>query len=455
MQLLSCLINILNQYNVKGYLVGGVIRDYLLARKIEDVDVVVDDKVEVVAREFADSINGSFVVLDKKRDTYRVVTDKLNYDFALIIGNSIQEDLLRRDFTINALASNIDNIDLNKSTDIITEIIDPIGGKNDLKKKIIRVVNRKTFKEDPLRLLRGIRFRAELDFTLDSKTENLLGKYSQLITEVASERIRDELIRIVAADNVADNLNYLEEQGLLLSNLIPEIEKMKKIGECRYHNEDVWTHSLYTVEQLEELLTDDFWSKQAVDDKIPILKLAALFHDIGKLWTEEVIDGEVHFYDHHKEGANRIEPILRQLAFSRREIKYIKRLIRYHMRPLALYYADNLTQQGKYRFFRAAEGAVSDVCLLAAADTLATKLWNDRKEEIADNLNFIKELIADTEKMEARTSQSLLTGHDVMELLNLEEGPQIGRILDKIKAAQAQGEINNRNEAIEYLNELK
>lgn len=199
------------------------------------------------------------------------------------------------------------------------------------------------------------------------------------------------------------------------------------------------------------MLRDVFWSKQVSNDQIPLLKLAALFHDIGKLWTEEMIDGEVHFYGHHKEGAKKIVPILRQLTFSRRKIKYIKRLIRYHMRPLSLYSADNLTQKGKYRFFRAAKGVVGDVCLLAAADILATKLWNERREEIADNLDFIKELISDTEKMKKRTSKLLLTGYDVMELLNIEEGPQVGRILDKIREAQAQGKIENRTEAVEYL----
>ncbi|MBM7625099.1 CCA tRNA nucleotidyltransferase [Sporohalobacter salinus] len=455
MQLLKYLLNILNKHNVKGYLVGGVIRDYLLERKTKDIDIVADNKVGVIAREFSDLINGSFVILDQDRHIYRVVTKKFNYDFAPIIGNSIQKDLLRRDFTINALACDIGSIDLKKSINIIPKIIDPTGGKGDLEKKIIRVVNRKVFKEDPLRLLRGIRFRAELDFALDSKTERLLKRDSQLITEVASERIKEELIKIMAADKAADNLNYLENKGALLSNLIPEVEKMKEIGECKYHIEDIWTHSLYTVEQLEKLLKENFWNKQVTDDKIPILKLAALFHDIGKLWTKEVIDGEIHFYNHHKKGAKKVITILRQFAFSRCEIKYIKKTIRYHMRPLSLYSADNLTQKGKYRFFRAAKGVVSDVCLLAAADILATKLWNGCEEEIADNLDFIKRLISDTEEIKQRVSQPLLTGYDVMELLDLEEGPQVGRILDEVREAQARRKINNRKEAIEYLDELK
>ncbi|ADL12709.1 CCA tRNA nucleotidyltransferase [Acetohalobium arabaticum] len=455
MEHLNYLVEILNQHNIKGYLVGGIIRDYLLEREIKDIDVAINDKVRIIARKFADLVTGGFVVLDKKRDTYRVVTEELNYDLAPIIGDSIYEDLLGRDFTINALASDIDGIDLDKDRGLSGEIIDPTGGRSDLKEKTIRAINKETFKEDPLRLLRGVRFRAELNFTINSKTEELMQKDSQLITEVASERIKEELLKIAAADKAADNLEYLEKKSGLLSYLIPEIKMMKKIGKCKYHKEDVWTHSLYTVEQLEELLRDVFWSKQVSNDQIPLLKLAALFHDIGKLWTEEMIDGEVHFYGHHKEGAKKIVPILRQLTFSRRKIKYIKRLIRYHMRPLSLYSADNLTQKGKYRFFRAAKGVVGDVCLLAAADILATKLWNERREEIADNLDFIKELISDTEKMKKRTSKLLLTGYDVMELLNIEEGPQVGRILDKIREAQAQGKIENRTEAVEYLKKLK
>lgn len=228
MEHLNYLVEILNQHNIKGYLVGGIIRDYLLEREIKDIDVAINDKVRIIARKFADLVTGGFVVLDKKRDTYRVVTEELNYDLAPIIGDSIYEDLLGRDFTINALASDIDGIDLDKDRGLSGEIIDPTGGRSDLKEKTIRAINKETFKEDPLRLLRGVRFRAELNFTINSKTEELMQKDSQLITEVASERIKEELLKIAAADKAADNLEYLEKKSGLLSYLIPEIKMMKK-----------------------------------------------------------------------------------------------------------------------------------------------------------------------------------------------------------------------------------
>ncbi len=456
MQFLDELNDILKKHNLRGYLVGGFVRDYLLNKESHDIDIAISNEVEEIAKEFADNINGSFVVLDDYYDIYRVVYDDMIYDFTPIAGGSIQDDLFYRDFTINAMAIPITDIDLwrlhkdNRSA----RIIDPLGGESDIKYKIIRAMSGSTFKKDPLRLLRAIRFKAQLGFNIEPDTEYLIRKEAKRIKSVASERIHDELMKIARADNAADNFTYLEDEFSLLSILIPQIEQMKIIGECKYHLEDVWTHSLYTVEQVEALLEDAYWFTKITKEHLPLIKFAALFHDIGKLLTEEVIDGEVHFYGHDKEGADYIESILSELSFNNRQIFYVKRLIRYHMRPLALYYAENLTAKGKYRFFKAAEGWVADICLLAAADTLSTKLLNDRTEDLFDNLRFLRELIEENHQVEERTSQLLLDGNDLIEIFSLDEGPEIGKLLAKIEAAQAQGKINNRQEAIDYIKNI-
>lgn len=451
MKHINNLIKILNQHNCQGYLVGGFVRDYLLNRENKDIDLVINEQVKVIAKKFADEIEGSFVILDEVHNIYRVVIEEFIYDFAPIVGDSIKTDLLNRDFTINALAVSLADIKITEKEIKIKNIIDPTGGQQDLKQGLIKVVSKETFKQDPLRLFRTIRFRAELNFSVDSQTELLMKEVTTKIKDIAKERIHDELMKILAVENAAANLNYLEKRFSLLSILIPQIDELKVTGQCKYHREDIWTHSLYAVKKLEELFQKKFWKKQIKEDKLPLLKFATLFHDIGKLMTEEVIDGEVHFYGHNQEGAKYIKPILRKLRFSRQNISYITQLIRYHMRPLELYYADNLTKKGKYRFFRQVEERVADVCFLAAADTLSTKLLNNRAEEIQANIDFLKNLIKESQKMKEKTKEPLLDGHDVMDVLSITEGPQIGEILEKIKEAQAQGKINNREEAIEYL----
>lgn len=454
MKYLNKLIKILAQYEVEGYLVGGFVRDYLLARETQDIDLVISKQVRTVAKKFAVKTNGSFVVLDELHDIYRVVIEDLIYDFAPIMGASIEDDLFKRDFTINALAIPLTDIKDFENEQKINNLIDPTGGQKDLKEGIIRAVSKDTFKDDPLRLYRAIRFKAELNFVIASQTESLLKEASQKIVNVARERIQKELMKILAAKNTADNLNYMEKKFSLLSILISEINELKIIGQCQYHREDVWTHSLYAIKKIEELLQEDFWNKRIEKNNIALLKFATLFHDIGKIITEEVIKGEIHFYGHDKEGAEYIKSILKELCFSKKQIFYIIRLIKYHMRPLSLYYADNLTEKGKYRFFKDVAPWVTDTCLLAAADTLSTKLLNNRKKEIRDNLDFLKELVRQHEQVEKRTTEPLLDGYDIMKILSINEGPKVGEILEEIKAAQAQGKIANRREAIKYLHNI-
>ncbi|SJZ56903.1 CCA tRNA nucleotidyltransferase [Selenihalanaerobacter shriftii] len=454
MKYINQIIKILDRYEGDGYLVGGFVRDYLLNRESNDIDLAINVQVKEVAREFCDIVNGSFVVLDDLHNIYRVVIDDMIYDFTPVVGNSIKEDLLNRDFTINAVAISLSTINFTNQGYKIKKMIDPTNGREDINNGVIRAVNKKVFREDPLRLFRAIRFKAELNFTIEKNTEVIMKENPKMIKDIARERIHDELIKILNTKRAAKNLFYLENEFSLLSNLISDVNELKEIGECKYHREDVWTHSLYAVKKLEQLLEEDYWNKRIDSDKIPLLKFATLFHDLGKLITEEVIDGEIHFYGHDKEGAKYIEPILRELCFSKKSITYIKKIIRYHMRPLSLYYADNLTDKGKYRFFRTVESSVVDVCLLAAADTLSTKLLNSRQDEIKDNLAFLKELIKEWQEVEERTAEPLLTGYDIIEIFSIEEGPQIGEILKEVNEAQAQGLITNYQEAIEYIKNI-
>ena len=441
--------NLLSNLNGDIYLVGGMIRNYLLEKKFADVDLVVQKNPQRIAKQFANQVDGSFVELDISRGMYRVVTSDLNYDFSLLTGDFIKEDLKRRDFTINALA-----LKINDSSFKLKQLIDPYQGLKDLRQGIIKVVTASSFVDDPLRILRCVRFKAQFQFVIDPTTYNLAADSVTKLNQVANERIKDELLKILSYPKAASSLDYLKELGVL-EQLIPKFKQLKIIGPCKYHQEDVWTHSLFAVQQVEELLKEDYWKDKISKEKIPLLKLAALFHDYGKLFTEEKINGQIHFYGHHKDGAKKMYQILKRLSFSNWELNYIIKLIRYHMRPLALYYADNLTFKGKHRFFKAGAGFVEDICLLAAADKMSTAKLNQREEEISGSIDFLKELIAEKEDSTERTSKKIIDGNDLMKELGLSEGPKVGEILDLIEEKQAQGKISNYQQALEYAEKLK
>ncbi|MGM0470715.1 MAG: CCA tRNA nucleotidyltransferase [Bacillota bacterium] len=451
MDRLQKLSDIVAQLEIQCFVVGGAVRDYLLQTELKDIDLVMQKDVEQVARKFADQLSGSFVELDAERKIYRVVDDGFNYDFAPLTNNSIKSDLLRREFTINALGCGLDVFKLQNRDEILANLIDPTGGLEDLKQGVIRAVSSDVFSADPLRVLRAVRFRAELDFEITTPTEELIQESVSKIDKVARERIQVELMKLLATTKAAENVEYLEEQFLLLSVLIPEVDKMKKAGRCKYHQEDLWTHSLFTLKQLENLLTKEFWQQEIEEDMLSALKLAALFHDIGKLETETKVNGEIHFYNHHQVGANYITPVLRKLSLSRQQISYIRTLIRYHMRPLFLYNANNLTIKGKYRFFLAVDDLVGDVVVLAAADMLATCILNDQITEIDDTLTFFQQLLREVKELAKRTAEDLIDGSTVMEELGIEEGKKVGRVLKAVKEAQAEGLVNSHQEAIEYI----
>ncbi|MCK8827237.1 HD domain-containing protein [Natroniella acetigena] len=452
---LDRLVKILAENNLEGFLVGGVVRDYLLERKIKDVDLAIKGQVEQVAKEFAAKIDGSFVILDQKHDIYRVVKEELIYDFALLAGATIEADLKRRDFTINALAIKLTAdllAALLKQADLTEYLIDPLSGIDDLKQQSIKAAQDNTFCSDPIRLFRAVRFAARLSFDLEQQTKELMREVeAKEVKKVAKERIREELIKLLASNRAAQHLIELEEEFSLLSLLIPEIERLKEIGQCKYHQEDVWTHSTYALQRLEELLREEFWSARIEQKRVSLLKLALLFHDLGKIWTEEIIDGEVHFYDHQRVGAKRLEPILSELRFSKGETSYIRTLVRYHMRPMSLYYAQNLTAKGKYRFFRAGGEFVSDICLVAAADLISTKELNNKTEEIEGCIRFLQQLIKEFEQSEERTKTRLVTGDEIIDVFSITEGPQVGELLEQVREAQAIGKVETKEEAIEYL----
>ncbi|MGM0370741.1 MAG: CCA tRNA nucleotidyltransferase [Bacillota bacterium] len=400
--------NLLADVEGQFYFVGGVLRDYFLNRDIADVDLVVEGPTRAIARKFAGEINGSFVVLDSARAIYRIVTSDLVYDFSALAGASIEEDLSRRDFTINALALNI-----NQAEHPRKGLIDPYGGLNDINQGILRAVTDESFADDPLRVLRAVRFKAQLDFAITASTEQLMLPEVKKLEQIANERSREELVKIFSYPGVAENIDYLDKLGVL----------------SEFQLNEVTSYSKTVVEEIEELLTTDYWQSKIDKSRRPLLKLAVLGQECAK----------------QSASLGQIRSILRELTFSNQQIKYILLLLRYYKRPLELSATDKSSFGSKYRFFKAVSDSVADVCLLAAASSTALS-----KTDLSARLDFLRELIATKEDFDERTKQQLISGADLMQELGVEEGPRVGKILAKVEQQQGQGLINTRREALDY-----
>jgi poly(A) polymerase len=487
----------------QGYIVGGFIRDWLLGRKTNDIDIAVSGDAITIAREVAKEIGGKFVLLDDVNNIARVVVieDKQpgrnsqnqefreaewHFDFSLFTGD-IESDLARRDFTINAIAlelsqfvtaSKATKMSPRKSASLLTEkqsplkLIDPFSGEEDLRDKIVRGISEQIFEADAARLLRAVRLAAELDFTIEPNTESLVRRHSQAITEVSGERVREELLRLLTLPRAAYHLRYLDKLGLLLA-LIPELAESKGVEQPTVHFWDVYEHSLQTVAAIEFLIREDDW-EYSNDDMLPtapwsdtidrhlsqevssgsnhkvLLKLAGLFHDIAKPMTKSIDDtGRARFLGHTKEGAAMTANILERLRFSNREIKLVESLVYHHLRPVQMAHEGFPTQRAIYRYFRDTGEASIDILVLALADYLASRGPLASMEEWGKNCQLINYIVAEHNKQQAKILPvKLIDGHDIMNNFGLASGPLIGKLLAIVNEAHASGELSTKEEAL-------
>ncbi|MFW6390148.1 MAG: hypothetical protein ACOCZT_03465, partial [Halanaerobiales bacterium] len=231
-------------YKIPVYIVGGAVRDKLLDKEVRDFDLVLKgdiSQIKKISKEFSRRFNGDRFTLDSKRGVFRVIVDIKEFDYNQLRGRSIIEDLSKRDFTCNALAFPLffeENKYNNKITINKSKIIDPYKGIKDIKNKKIRILNKNVFVDDPLRLLRAVRFKFLLNFTLTSDTRLQILRDKTHLQDVSGERINEELNIILENFRSIEFIDFLEDELGLLSVLIPEINEMKKMGKCYYHKED-------------------------------------------------------------------------------------------------------------------------------------------------------------------------------------------------------------------------
>ena len=382
---------ILKEIN-EGYLVGGIIRDFLTGKTSVDRDIAISG-AEEFAHKIADKFGGTFITLDSVNKIFRVVLpDKTNFlDISEIEGSTIEEDLKRRDFTINAIAYDLKN----------DKFIDTTGGINDLENKVLRHISDKNFEDDPLRLLRGFRFFSTTGFRMTEELESAISKYAHLILKPAPERINYELMKLFGGKYAAETLLKMNEFGILEA-LFPFVKEMKQVPPNTHHHLDLLHHVIETVRQIEiqyENLTGEVKEHlQKVDfggfPRINHLKLAGFMHDIGKFscWTIEE-NGRHRFIKHADIGAELAIPFLKKMKFSKKQIEYITCMIKNHIYPSNVIAAPDLNDKIMMRYIRKMEDNVIDNIILAKADRLSARGVDVTEEMIENNMRGLDRLL--------------------------------------------------------------
>lgn len=431
------------QGNYEAYIVGGCVRDILRNVKPNDWDITTNanpkELQKLFPKNFYENQFGTVsVITNSKDETLKVVeitpfrlegkySDKRHPD-EISFAKTLNEDLSRRDFTINALALELNS----KSKTLNPKIIDFFDGQKDLKKKIIRTVGdaNKRFEEDALRMLRAIRFACTLDFTIEDKTFKAIQKNAEWIQMISNERIHDELIKIFETNKVAYGIDLLRQTNLL-KFILPELDKGVGVSQNKHHVYDIYEHSLRALDE-------------AAKHKFNLeVKIAALFHDIGKPETKQGEGPDSTFYNHDYVGAKFTDRILKRLKFSNKLIDRVVLLVKNHM---FVSDPEKLTDAGARRLLkRVGRENIVDLINLRVAD----RLGMGRPKEKPYRLRTIEYMIEKVSKDPISAKMLKINGTDIMKILKIEPSPKVGAILDVLLSEVIEEPKNNNKKYLE------
>jgi poly(A) polymerase len=453
-----------------AWVVGGAVRDELLGRPVRDVDLAVRGDPEPLARQLAARLRGPVFQLSEAFGAWRVVERRRGrvWDLSPLQGDTIEEDLRRRDFTVNAMAR---PVDLAASTELATtgELLDPLGGRADLDGRILRVLSSAAYQSDALRPLRLARFASELGFKPDPETERLTRAAAPRVPEAAGERIFGELRRLVIADGVLEGLTLADRLGLLRA-VLPELADLHDVEQGRYHHLDVYGHTIEVLESLIELerrpeeafgadaarlarvlaepLADELTRGQA-------LRFGALLHDIGKPATRGVLaDGRITFMGHDSVGEEMVRALCRRLRTSERFSRFLEALTRHHLVLGFLVHERPLDRRDVYRYLTRTAPVEVEVTVLSCADRLGTR-GRKADEATTAHLELARELLpAALDWREQGPPRLPLRGDELIRELGIAPGPAVGRLLAELAEAAYAGEVGSREQAVELARRL-
>jgi poly(A) polymerase len=446
-----------------AWVVGGAVRDRLLGRPTDDIDVAVAGDTRAAARALARATGSAHFELSGAFGAWRVVGrgHSWHVDFVPLRGGDIGADLAARDFTVNAMAEPVGG----------GEVLDPHGGRADLAAARLRVVSPRALADDPLRTLRAVRFSVELGFTLEPDTAAGVEVHAAEISRVAPERVFAELKRVVRAPRVREGLALMLETGLTAA-VLPELIALRGVEQNVFHHADVYEHTMEVLDAVVAVQADPaavlgggdhlsarvaaLLAEPLADDltRGDAMRFAALLHDAAKPQTRGFRpDGRVTFIGHDTQGAELARAVLSRLRASERLADYVAGLTRHHLHLGFLVHQGPLTRRTAWRYLRATEPYAADVTLLTVADRLATRGKN-AEPAIAAHLELAREML-DHALADRETGRRppLIRGDELAAELGISPGPQLGELLAELEEARYAGEIATREDAITHARE--
>jgi len=449
-ELLRAIGRYADELELPAYAVGGFVRDKLIGRATKDIDIVcVGSGVKLAERVAKQLPNTSKPKIYSRFGTamVRVGDDEVEFVGArresyrqdsrkpTVEDGSLEDDQLRRDFTINALAFRL-------NAESFGELVDPFGGVADLESKLIRTPREpgKTFSDDPLRMLRGVRFASQLSFELHAETKAAMASFAERLSIISAERIHVELNKILLSPKPSVGLALLSETKLL-PQFLPELEAMHGVDKRSgiAHKDNFW-HTLEVVDNLAER-SDDLW-----------LTWAALLHDIGKPATKRFEPGNGWtFHGHELVGAKMVPKIFKRLKLPLdAQMRFVKQMVRWHQKPIALS-EDQVTDSAVRRLLIELGEDIDDLLTLCEAD-ITSKNPKKVKRYLRNYQELRERVKAVEERDQLRAWQPPITGQDIMEAFGIRPGPEIGQVKNAIREAVLEGDIGNcRADAWEYM----
>lgn len=442
----------------RAWLVGGAVRDALLGRGTPDFDLAVDGDVPGLAREFGRRARGHAFLLSEEFGAWRVRSHEQDWqvDLTPLMGETLDQDLRRRDLTVNAIAR-----------ELAPEggaLIDPCGGVADLEARLLRSVGPDSFSADPLRVLRLARMAAELGFTPEQETLRLASESAPALSGVAAERVFAELRLTIASDRAVIGIELAHSVGAT-AVVLPELDALRGLEQSDYHHLDVYQHTLATLQSTIDLANDPVATfgdlgaplRQLLDEPLAneltrgqALRFGALVHDIAKPLTHATSsEGRPTFFEHDVRGAEMATRILTRLRASERLITHVAALARHHLRLGFLVHEQPLSARTIYRYLATCEPVEVDVTVLSVADRLAT-LGRNSDRAVALHLDLSQEILADALAWHRQRPRPPIAGDELAHALGIHPGPQLGRLLSELTEAAYAGEIASEQQALAH-----
>ncbi len=443
---------IADRQNLEAYVVGGYVRDTLLGQEGKDIDIVVLGDAIAFANTVASELRrgpvvpyarfgtammpfaeGKIEFVTAREESYDTQSRKPKVKRA-----SLLSDLSRRDFTINALAACLNEVHFGN-------VEDPYGGEKDLAKKIIRTPlhPEKTFDDDPLRILRAIRFAAQLQFEIEEKTLKAIRKMKDRLSIVSQERITEEFLKILSSSKPSVGLKLLCDTGVA-ALVFPELLEMVGIEQRKdYHHKDVFLHTLQVVDNI-STVSENLW-----------LRFTALVHDIAKPRTKAFEEGVGWtFHGHEELGARMMKSIFRRMRLPMGKLPYVEKLVRLHLRPMVLV-DEEVTDSAVRRLLFEASDTIDDLMMLCRAD-ITTKNPS-RVAQYTKNYDIVIQKLKEVEEKDRlRNWQPPLRGDEIMRVCGIEPGPLVGKLKTMIEQAILDGSVSNEHDAaLTYLLKIK